>query len=636
MFSERTYPIGAEITKNGAHFRLWAPLAKRITLVIKNNSTPLKVVMTPEQHGYSSCVVPDLPPGTLYQFQLDNDEALYPDPASRYQPFGPHGPSQLETNANFNWSDAQWRGVENVNNVIYEMHIGTFTQEGTLHAAAAQLPELASLGITVIELMPVNEFDGKFGWGYDGVALYAPYHGYGTPDDLRYFIDRAHALGIGVILDVVYNHIGASGCYLPKFSSDYLSSRYQSEWGDVFNFDGKNCAPVREFIINNAIYWIKEFHFDGFRLDATQQIFDASEEHIIAALVSAARTATGNKKILVIGENEPQQRKLIQPVQEQGYGLDSLWNDDFHHSCKVAMTGRTGAYFTDYKGEAQEFVASVKYGFLFQGQWYKWQKQRRGSATLDFPPNNFVHYLQSHDQVANGGRGKRIHQLANPALMRALTGLLLLGPQTPMLFQGQEFGASAPFLYFADNNEDIVDIVAKGRNEFLHQFLPLATAAMQGYLSRPEAKATFTQCKLDFSERETNAELYQLHKELLQLRRSDPVLSGQNYHHIDGAALSPAVFALRFFASTPENDRLLIINMGRDFLLSPAPDPLLAPHENHDWTLYWSSEFPQYGGHGACDMSTEDDWLMPGLSAALLKPVVMPTEPAVVKGIEND
>jgi len=622
MVYERRYPVGAEISDQCAHFRLWAPAAKKVTLVAKNKSTQLKVVMTPEQNGYSSCVVPDLKPGTLYQFQFDNDATLYPDPASRYQPLGPHGPSQLEANS-YEWSDADWPGLANVNNVIYEMHVGTFTQEGSFQAAARELPELAALGINVIELMPVNEFDGEFGWGYDGVALYAPYHAYGTPDDLRHFIDRAHALGIGVILDVVYNHIGSSGCYLPKFSKDYLSARYQSDWGDVFNFDGENCGPVREFIINNAIYWIKEFHFDGFRLDATQQIFDASEEHIIAAIVCAARTAAGDKKILIIGENEPQQRKLLQSFQENGYGLDSLWNDDFHHSCKVAMTGRTGAYFTDYKGEAQEFVASIKYGFLFQGQWYKWQKQRRGSPVLDLPPNMFVHYLQSHDQVANGGRGKRIQQLTNPALLRALTGLLLLGPQTPMLFQGQEFGASAPFLYFADNNKDIVDLVAKGRNEFLYQFLPLATPAMQPYLYRPENVATFEQCKLNLYERETNADIYQLHKELLQLRRTDTVLSGQNYSNIDGAALSATVFVLRYFASTPNNDRLLIINLGRDLSLSPAPDPLLAPHEHHDWTLYWSSEFPQYGGHGAGEMSTQDDWLMPGLCAALLKPIAI-------------
>jgi len=621
MFFARTYPIGAEVTKDGVHFRVWAPKAKKVTLFLTAKSEQFKLVMTTEQEGYTSCFVPDVGPGALYQFQLDEDETLYPDPASRYQPLGPHGPSKLESNTHFNWSDAHWQGVENAHNVIYEMHIGTFTQEGTYQAAARELPELAALGITLIELMPVNEFDGKFGWGYDGVALYAPYHAYGMPDDLRYFIDRAHAVGIGVILDVVYNHVGSSGCYLHKFSSDYLSQKYKSEWGDVFNFDGKNSQPVREFIVNNAVYWIKDFHFDGFRLDATQQIFDASHEHIISAIVTAARAAAGSRKIYIVGENEPQQKKLVTSIQEKGYGLDSLWNDDFHHTARVALTGRTGAYFTDYKGKPQEFVACAKYGFLYQGQWYKWQKQRRGSASLDLPSTKFVHYLQSHDQVANGGRGKRIHQLSNPALLRALTGLLLLGPQTPMLFQGQEFGASSPFLYFADNNKDIVDAVAKGRNEFLHQFLPLATPAMQPYLYRPEAISTFQQSKLNLNERQTHADIYQLHKELLHLRRTDPVLIGQELSHVDGAVISSTIFVIRFFSFVSNNDRLLIVNMGRDFLLSPAPEPLLAPHENRDWVLAWSSEYPQYGGHGACEISTRDDWLIPGLSAALLKPV---------------
>lgn len=318
-------------------------------------------------------------------------------------------------------------------------------------------------------------------------------------------------------------------------------------------------------------------------------------------------------------------------IQEQGYGLDSLWNDDFHHTARVALTGRTDAYFTDYKGQAQEFVASIKYGFLFQGQWYKWQQQKRGSASLDLPATRFVHYLQSHDQIANGGRGKRIHQLSNPALLRALTGLLLLGPQTPMLFQGQEFGASSPFLYFADNNADMVDIVAKGRKEFLHQFLPLATPAMQPYLPPPEDALTFKQCKLHLNERQTNADIYQLHKELLYLRRTDPVLSGQELSHVDGAVISSSIFLIRFFSTTCNQDRLLIVNLGRDFQLSPAPEPLLAPRENYTWVLYWSSEYPQYGGHGACEISTHEDWSMPGFSAALLTPIHT-REP----GVENE
>ncbi|HEY6530141.1 MAG TPA: malto-oligosyltrehalose trehalohydrolase [Cellvibrionaceae bacterium] len=636
MFFERTYPIGAEIIENVAHFRVWAPAAKKVTLIARSESALSTFVMAAEKDGYFSYVTDELRPGALYQFQLDNDDQLYPDPASKYQPLGPHGPSQLESAQFFQWTDDQWQGLNNFNNVVYEMHVGTFTQEGTYSAATRELEELSALGINVIELMPINEFDGEFGWGYDGVALYAPYHNYGTADDLRAFINRAHVLGMGVILDVVYNHMGASGCYLSKFSNDYFSANYKSEWGDVLNYDGKHCQSVREFVTNNVVYWIKDFHFDGFRLDATQQIFDASDEYIVTTIVKAAREAAGKKNLLIIGENERQHGKLVRPIEQQGYGLDALWNDDFHHAARVALAGRADAYLTDYKGEPQEFISSLKYGFLYQGQWYKWQKNPRGSAVLDLQHNAFVHYLQSHDQVANDGLGKRLHQIAHPALLRALTGLLLLAPQTPMLFQGQEFGASSPFLFFADNNANaLADIVAKGRNEFLYQFPKLATPAVQSYLSRPEDPTSFKKSKLDLTERKTNAHIYALHKELLQLRKSDSVISGSDFHHLDGAVLSATAFVIRFFSKTANNDRLLIINMGRDLSLSPVPEPLLAPHENCDWKLSWSSELPQYGGHGACEMSTQSDWLMPGLSAALLLPISICAAEANLKGNKN-
>ncbi|HEY8940037.1 MAG TPA: alpha-amylase family glycosyl hydrolase, partial [Cellvibrio sp.] len=474
------------------------------------------------------------------------------------------------------------------------------------------------LGSTIIELMPVNEFDGEFGWGYDGVDLYAPYHAYGTPDDLRFFIDKAHAAGLAVILDVVYNHVGSSGCYLTKFATDYFSQRYKSEWGDCFNFDGKNSIPVREFIINNALYWIEEFHFDGFRVDATQQIFDASAEHILAAIVRRARLAAGKRRLYIAGENEPQHTRLLKPQDKDGYGFDALWNDDFHHSARVAATGRTAAYFSDYKGEAQEFISNLKYSFLYQGQYYPWQNKQRGTPTFGISAQQFIHYLQNHDQIANSGRGKRLHQLTHPALMRALTAVLLLGPQTPLIFQGQEFGATTPFLYFADNPAELADAVAAGRKEFLHQFPYLAQPEMQSYLGRPDNPSTFTQCKLNFTEREKNYEIYQLHKDLLHLRHTDNVFNGQDYCHLDGAIISNSVFLMRFFSLKNSDDRLLIVNLGRDYEMTSVAEPLFAPHTNHDWKLFWSSESPHYGGHGSAAPFAQQSWLLPGFSAAVL------------------
>lgn len=619
MHNQRHYPVGAEFTNSGVHFRVWAPAAKRIHVVIKNN--PEKFAMTQEQDGYKSLMIPSVKPGDLYQFQMDDDEHLYPDPASRAQPAGPHGPSMVIDSATFIWSDEDWQGVQHQNNVIYEMHIGTFTQAGTFRAAALEFNELVKLGITIIELMPVNEFDGEFGWGYDGVDLYAPYHVYGAPDDLRFFIDKAHAAGLAVILDVVYNHVGSSGCYLTKFSADYFSTRYKSEWGDSLNFDGKNSAPVREFIINNTLYWIEEFHFDGFRVDATQQIFDASDEHILAAIVRHARAAAGKRTLYIAGENEPQNIHLVKSQNKEGYGFDALWNDDFHHSARVAATGRTAAYFSDYSGGVQEFISNLKYSFLYQGQYYSWQKKQRGTPTYGIPAQQFIHYLQNHDQIANSGRGKRLHQLTQPALMRALTTILLLGPQAPLIFQGQEFGATTPFLYFADNPKELADAVAKGRKEFLHQFPYLAQPEMQSYLNRPDNPSTFTQCKLDFSEREKNYETYQLHKDLLQLRHTDNVFNGQEYDHIDGAIISSPVFLMRFFSLKHNNDRLLIVNFGRDYEMTSVAEPLFAPHINHDWKLIWSSESPHYGGHGSAAPFSLKSWLMPGFSAAVLVPM---------------
>ncbi|HEV7856364.1 MAG TPA: alpha-amylase family glycosyl hydrolase, partial [Herminiimonas sp.] len=436
--TNRRVPVGAELLPGGGvHFRLWSPRAECVTLVIHRNKArqsdaksgaQTQIDMRAEGNGYWSCVVKEATAGLLYGFKLDTDEKIYPDPASRYQPAGPHALSQVIDPAVYSWTDAAWPGIADKNRVIYEMHIGTFTPAGTYRAAAEQLEELAALGIAVIELMPVAEFDGAFGWGYDGVAIFAPYHHYGTPDDLRHFVDHAHAVGIGVILDVVYNHCGASGCYLQHFSKDYFTDRYECEWGDALNFDGEHSGPVREYFLANACYWIREFHMDGLRLDATQQIFDASPEHIVAAIVREVRSAAGHRSLYIVGENEPQHAQLVRAPQQGGYGLDALWNDDFHHAAAVALKGHGEAYFTDYLGTPQEFISSAKYGYLYQGQWYRWQHKRRGTPGLDLPPDAFVHFIQNHDQIANSGTGKRIHQVTGPGLYRAMTALLLLGP----------------------------------------------------------------------------------------------------------------------------------------------------------------------------------------------------------------
>ena len=409
---KRRLPVGAELLDSGeVHFRVWAPSSQKVEVVIEAGieerypETPFLLKLEPEQDGYFSGATATASAGMLYRFRLDSGEELLPDPASRFQPDGPHGLSEIIDPAAYTWTDKAWRGVVLPGQVIYEMHIGTFTKEGTWKAAAAVLPRIADTGLTLLEIMPVGDFPGRFGWGYDCVDFYAPTHLYGRPDDFRAFVNRAHELGLGVILDVVYNHQGPDGCYLPRFSKDYFTDRYKTEWGSAFNYDGEHSEGVRQFIVSNAGYWIDEFHLDGLRIDATQSIIDRSPEHILAAIVKRVKQAAEGRSVIVTAENEPQDTTLLRPTDRGGYGIDAAWNDDFHHSARVAMTGRTEAYFTDYRGRAQELISAVKWGYLYQGQYYLWQGKQRGSSALGLRPEAFIIFIQNHDQIANTGKG---------------------------------------------------------------------------------------------------------------------------------------------------------------------------------------------------------------------------------------
>jgi maltooligosyltrehalose trehalohydrolase len=619
----RRWPVGAELLPDGVvHFRVWAPQSSTAHVELSANSRPFGKMMSahrlePEAGGYFSGAVAEAAAGMLYKIRLNSGS--YPDPASRFQPEGPHGPSEIIDPGSFRWTDSAWEGPSGPYQVIYEIHVGTLTSEGTWTAAAERLGDLADLGVTVIEVMPVADFPGRFGWGYDGVSLYAPTRLYGRPDDLRGFVNRAHELGMAVILDVVYNHLGPDGNYLKLFSEDYFTDRYANEWGEAINFDGDQSGPVRELFVSNAGYWIDEFHLDGVRFDATQQVFDSSPEHVLAEITRQVRQAALGRRTYIVAENEPQETRLVRPVEQGGFGMDALWNDDFHHAAIVALTGRSEAYYTDYKGSPQEFISTFKWGYLYQGQRYKWQKKRRGSPTFGLEPGNFVNYIQNHDQIANSLRGARAHALTSPAKLRAMTALFLLGPGSPMLFQGQEFAASNPFLYFADHKPDLARLVAKGRREFLSQFptLTCPTSALQ--LALPESEETFARCKLDFRERERNQDVYQLHKDLLRLRKEDPLLSQPRRGGMDGAVLGPEAFVLRFFGQDA-GDRLLLVNFGLDVYLDPAPEPLLAPMVNSRWKTHWSSEEPCYGGCGMPPLDTEENWWIPGNAAAVLLP----------------
>jgi maltooligosyltrehalose trehalohydrolase len=621
---QRVLPVGAEVVPGeGVHFCVWAPRREQVELVLEAGpGAPGSLPLNAEPGGYFAALAPAAGAGMRYRYRLDGEDPLYADPASRFQPEGPHGPSEVVDPTAFPWTDAEWTGVRADGQVVYELHVGAFTPEGTWAAAGERLADLADLGVTVLEVMPVADFPGRFGWGYDGVNLFAPTRLYGTPDDFRRFVDRAHAAGIGVILDVVYNHLGPDGNVLPQFAERYFTSRYETDWGEPLNFHGRGSGPVREFFIANAAYWVREFHLDGLRLDATQNIYDTHEgpEHIVAEVARAAREAAGERTIYVVAENESQDSTLVRPPEAGGFGLDALWNDDFHHSAMVALTGRKEAYYSDYLGNPQEFVSAAKWGFLYQGQHYAWQEKRRGTPSLDLPARAFIDFVQNHDQVANSARGERIHRLTSPGRLRALTALLLLGPATPMLFMGQEFASSSPFLYFADHGPDLAEMVSRGRRAFLAQFASLALPELQADIDDPADPETFRRCKLDFSERERNAEIYALHRDLLRLRRQDDVIGGARRGGVDGAVLSGDAFVLRYFGEDGD-DRLLLVNLGRDLRFSPAPEPLLAPPRAARWHVAFSTEDPEYGGTGTPSPESGDgQWQMAGEAATLLAP----------------
>ena len=622
----RRLPIGAEpVPGGGVHFRVWAPIRRKVEVVLEKGPEGTAsgggtiAPFQSEKNGYFSALVPDAGEGSYYRFRLDGSDRLLPDPASRFQPNGPFGASLVVSPETFEWTDGDWPGIKMAGQVIYEMHVGTFTQEGTWEAASRELPELKELGVTLLEIMPVADFPGRFGWGYDGVNLFAPTRLYGHPDDFRRFVDAAHGCGVGVILDVVYNHLGPNGNMLREFSPDYFTDRYEGEWGEPINFDGDNSGSVREFYLANVRHWFEEYHVDGLRLDAVQGIHDCSDPHIVREIVETGRRAAGKRSVAIIAENEAQQVRLLKPTEEGGYGLDAVWNDDFHHSAMVALTGHNEAYYTDYLASPQEFVSLAKYGFLYQGQLYKWQGKRRGSPTFGLPRWAFVNFLQNHDQIANSGKGLRCHLITSPGRYKALTALLLLGPGTPMLFQGQEFAATTPFFYFADHPEEVAVHIQQGRTEFLRQFRSLAVPEIQARLPDPVDPSTFVRCKLNAMERQEHAHYYQLHRDLLNLRRHDSVLSQADHLEIDGAVLGPEAFVLRYFGPE-QRDRLIVVNIGRDLHLDPAPEPLLAPPEGSRWRILWSSEDPKYNGSGTAPLDSEENWWIPGSAAVVLYP----------------
>ncbi len=482
-------------------------------------------VLDRDGDGWFSAVV-DGRAGSTYGFSLDDEARLYPDPASRFQPDGPHGLSEVVDPSSYVWRDADWPGISLEGQVFYELHVGTFTAEGTWAGAARRLDRLRALGITTIQLMPIADFAGDFGWGYDGVNWFAPTRLYGRPDDVRAFVDAAHARGLGVILDAVYNHLGPDGNYLASFASEYFTDRYGNDWGQALNFDGPGAQATRELVLANVEHWIREYHLDGFRLDATQQIFDSSPDHILAAVVRRARAAAGDRRLVIIGENEPQDARLVRPAASGGYGLDAVYNDDFHHTARVALTSVREAYYSDFRGTSQELLSAAKRGFLFQGQRYAWQGKRRGTAALDLAPRQFVHFLENHDQVANSAAGLR--------LVRALRARRAAGADR----------AAAPWTGHAalvsrsgvgmrrcrsctsriTRDSSRATSRAAGSSSCVNSRATRSPDVASRQLD-PSARATFESCQLRDDASERAQQFWRLHADLLRLRREDATIA---------------------------------------------------------------------------------------------------------------
>jgi maltooligosyltrehalose trehalohydrolase len=463
--------------------------------------------------------------GTRYRYCVDG-HGPFPDPASRWQPEGVHGPSEVCGGPSFFWSDRSWRGLPHKDLIIYELHVGTFTPAGTFAGVTERLADLVDLGVTAIELLPVADFSGQRNWGYDGVALFAPARCYGRPDDLRRLVDTAHRIGLAVILDVVYNHLGPDGNYLSHYDKDFFNPR--TAWGPGPNFSRSN---AREFVIENALYWLHEFHCDGLRLDATQAIVDTSRVHILAELAARVRASIPHREVVLIVEDSRNLAQLLRPVEASGWGYDGVWADDFHHQLRRLLAGDREGYYRDFRGNINDLAKTIRQGWFYCGQKSVCSGRPRGTDPAGLHPRQFVYCLQNHDQVGNRARGDRLHHVIDAAPYRAASALLLGLPHTPLLFMGQEWATSRPFQFFTDFPPTLGQRVTEGRRRDYGQFKEFSDPKMRNRIPDPQAESTYLASRLDWSERarEPFAAMYRFYRQLLRLRRQARSLRGSDF-----------------------------------------------------------------------------------------------------------
>lgn len=510
-------------------FRVWSPNAGSLSIKIFGEGERI-VSMERVEHEVFEAIVPDTGAGADYKYIID-DEKERPDAVSRWQPHGVHGPSRIVDANEFKWTDAAWKGIALKDLIIYELHIGTFTPEGTFQAVIEKLSHLKSLGITAIEIMPVAEFPGARNWGYDGAHLYAPQSSYGGPHGLKSLVDACHREGLVVILDVVYNHLGPEGNYLGDYAP-FFSKSYRTPWGDALNFDGAESDGVRRYFIDNALYWLTEYHMDGLRLDAIHRIVDKSPRHILGEIASefSKQARALGRLAWTIAESDLNDVRVIKPESEGGYGLNGQWSDDFHHSLHSILTGTRRGYFADF-GRMEDLAKAVRAGFVYDGRMSEFRKRRHGTSSIEVAGEQLVVFIQNHDQIANGYWGMRLAALGSPAQQRVAAALLLCAPNLPLFFMGQEWGESAPFLYFTSHtDEDLARGVREGRKQEYASFLEaeeIGSSSMDEGFADPQSEETFERSKLIWSrlEESPHREILALYRDLLALRKETRALS---------------------------------------------------------------------------------------------------------------
>ena len=553
--AEQIGGVGALCADDATTFTVWAPERGTVDLIVEDATRgPLSVrPLRRDERGYWSGTFTDIGAGTLYRYRLDGaEDQTFPDPASRFQPLGVHGSSQVVDHTTFDWTDAAWRVPPLEQLVIYELHVGTFTPAGTFAAAIERLPHLARLGVTAIELMPIADFAGDYNWGYDGVALFAPARCYGAPDSLRALVDAAHRHGLAVILDVVYNHFGPDGAYATAFSPYYFSDRHSSPWGRGINFDGPHSVEVRRFFIENARHWIRDYHVDGLRLDATHAMMDDSTPHFLAELTSAIRGDAG-RDVILTAEDHRNLAQMMMPVDAGGWGLDAVWADDFHHQVRVHTAHDRDGYYADFSGTTRDIAETLTGGWFFRGQYSSHLEQARGTDPSPLDPPRFVICIQNHDQVGNRGDGSRVHHDIDPAAFRALSALLLLAPHTPLLFMGQEWAASSPFQFFTDHHEELGRQITEGRRAEFASFEDFSDEVPD-----PQAHETFQRSHVNWGEVNVmpHAGVLRLYAGLLALRRSHPAMQAHDRRSFEVRAVDNHTLWLR--RSAPDSRETLV------------------------------------------------------------------------------